>query len=86
MSDLHAYLTQAGIRQDEFATSVGVTQATISKLVRGVARPSLDLAFAISRATNGLVPVVAWDREAIAQPPNQETPHDPSSEDCTDAA
>lgn len=87
MSDLHAYLTAAEIRQDDFAASVGVTQATISKLVRGAARPSLDLAFTIARVTNGAVPVSVWDREANPQPFNPEITHDtPETDAATDAA
>lgn len=94
MSTLLTYLADAGIRQDDFAASVGVTQATISKLVRGVARPSLDLAFAIARVTGGRVPVQSWDSSGAdhtdpcrtSPSPNQEPSHDLSQPDASSDA
>jgi plasmid maintenance system antidote protein VapI len=60
MTKLHTYLTQQGIKQATFAALVGVNQATVSKLCRGVARPGLDLAVSIERVTGGGVPADAW--------------------------
>lgn len=85
MNELRTYLTRTDIRQDDFAATVGVTQATISKLVRGIARPSLDLAFAISNATNDAVPVSSWRRggeqEANSNPQNESSNEQPENPD-----
>ncbi len=60
MNILSSYLKQSGIRQSDFADAVGVGQAMVSKLARGFARPSLELALAIERASRGEVPVSSW--------------------------
>ena len=39
---------ERGIRQEEFAKSMGVSRQTISSLENGRYNPSLDLAFAIA--------------------------------------
>ena len=61
MNTLSDYLQETGIRQSDFADQVGVGQAMISRLARGLAGPSLPLALAIARATGGAVPVECWD-------------------------
>jgi DNA-binding XRE family transcriptional regulator len=71
MTKLQSYLVQECLRQGDFAALVGATQATISKLASGTARPSLDLAFAIEKATAGAVPVASWDPD-LTQPPSTE--------------
>lgn len=64
MTHLQAYLARTARRQSDLALQVGATQATISRLASGTARPGLDLAFAIERATEGQVPAESW-----AEPP-----------------
>lgn len=60
MSNLAEYLEQRRIRQEDFAVSIGVTQATVSRLARRAMRPGLDLALEIEKATDGAVPVASW--------------------------
>lgn len=60
MGKLETYLTTHAVRQHEFATIVGVSQATVSKLINGSVQPSLDLAVRIQRATGGAVPADSW--------------------------
>lgn len=57
---LALYLARSGLRQADLAERVGVQQGTISRLASGLLTPSLDLAFAIERATDGAVPASAW--------------------------
>ncbi|WP_036797146.1 helix-turn-helix domain-containing protein [Leisingera caerulea] len=60
MRQLSTYLKKNRIRQSEFADSVGVTQGVISRLSSGAAKPSLELAVRIDKATAGAVPVHCW--------------------------
>lgn len=60
MTNLASYREAAGETQEEFGLRVGASQATISKLERGMVAPSLELAVAIERATAGAVPAVSW--------------------------
>ncbi|WP_090739594.1 helix-turn-helix domain-containing protein [Paracoccus tibetensis] len=88
MMTLGEYLRASGTRQEDFASRVGVTQATISRLVRGVASPSIDMAAAIKAATGGAVDFEAWVTSSrAANSSNQETSHAQSSSDtASDAA
>lgn len=60
MVTLRSYLKETHTRQEDFAAAIGVTQATISRFVRGVATPSIELAAQIKRATQGAVDFDAW--------------------------
>ena len=60
MSELASHLTRTGQTQLAFARKIGVDQATVSRLVRRAARPSLDLAVLIERETDGEVPAASW--------------------------
>lgn len=60
MEKLDTYLASKNIRQADFALEVGTTQATISKLIKGAAAPSLSLALRIEEATDGEVPCASW--------------------------
>lgn len=60
MTYFRKYLHDSGSRQSDFAEKLGVTQATISKLSSGDAKPSLELALSIEQATNGKVPMTSW--------------------------
>ena len=57
---LKAYLQQAGETQAAFAERVSTTPATISRLVAGTLKPSLELALEIDDKTQGKVPVSVW--------------------------
>lgn len=46
-----AWLKANKISQRVFAHRLGVTEATVSRIIRGTRRPSISLALAISRAT-----------------------------------
>lgn len=63
METLSQYLTAEGVSQVTFAAAVGRTQATISRLASGEARPSLKLALAIEHATSGRVPCAVWKND-----------------------
>ena len=60
MSQLSEYLTASGLTQEKFSRRVGVSQETISKLCTGAQGPSLRLAAAIERETQGAVPAISW--------------------------
>lgn len=55
MGTLAQYMDRAGLSDDAFATIVGCSRTRISKLRRGLERPSLELAVAIERETGGEV-------------------------------
>lgn len=64
MDTLASYLEKNGLRQSDFAEVVGVGQAMISRLTRKEVKPSLEVAIAIERATNGAVPASYWVDDA----------------------
>jgi len=57
---LEAYLSQQNLKQADFAKQVGVTPATVSRLIAGQLAPSLDLAARIEDATKRKVPMRSW--------------------------
>lgn len=85
MMTLAEYLRSTKTRQEDFASEIGVTQATISRFVRGIATPSLELAAQIKTATKGAVTFEAWVGSKANSNPS-EVSHDDQSSDCTDAA
>ncbi|KPU83721.1 hypothetical protein JI58_07875 [Marinosulfonomonas sp. PRT-SC04] len=68
MAKLNKYLEAAKLGQAVFSESIGVTQATVSRLARGKMVPSLELALAIEVVTNGAVPVSSWVTPQPANP------------------
>lgn len=60
MSDLPEYLTKSGLKQAAFAQRIGVTQATVSKLIARTMLPGLELAVKIEDATGGAVLARSW--------------------------
>lgn len=60
MNKLQAYLKEAGILQRDFARSVKLSQATISRLASGSTQPSLKVAVRIEQQTDGAVPAASW--------------------------
>lgn len=93
MEKLRAYLCSAGVTQRSFADAVGLSRSHLNEIISGRKRPSLDLAFAIARATSGAVTVDAWepstddDAHRNGSTSNQETSHDkPHAKTASDAA
>ena len=64
MEKLVAHIRACGQTQSQFAPLIGVTQASLSKMCRGVIRPSLETALKIEAVTEGAVPVSAWSEVA----------------------
>lgn len=64
MNTLATYLYERRIRQADFANKLRIAQATVSRLVRGSTRPSLELAVQIERETGGAVPATSWIPDA----------------------
>lgn len=60
MSTLSDYLKNNRILQQDFARRIGATQATVSRLAKHAMKPSLTLAVAIERETDGEVPASSW--------------------------
>ena len=60
MATLDEHLKQNGIRRRDFAEEIGVHESVLSRYCNGLARPALDTAFAIERATAGAVPASSW--------------------------
>lgn len=64
MRTLKSYRTQKRLTQSELSKTLGVTQATISKLENGECEPSLELAFKIEELTGGEVQARSWVEQA----------------------
>jgi transcriptional regulator with XRE-family HTH domain len=52
---LSDYLTQRGLKQAEFASMIGVSEAAVSRWATGKGRPSWAAVAAIERSTDGAV-------------------------------
>lgn len=57
---LETYLKQQNLKQADFAKKVGVTPATVSRLLAGQLSPSLELAARIEEITKRKVPMRSW--------------------------
>lgn len=64
---LDAYLTAEGIKDADFAPLIDRDRSMVSKLRRGIVRPSIELADAIEKASQGAVPIKAWLPDSNAQ-------------------
>jgi DNA-binding transcriptional regulator YdaS (Cro superfamily) len=53
-------MSNAEIGDADFAALIGRDRTMVSKLRRGILRPTLDVAAAIEAATEGAVPMQAW--------------------------
>lgn len=60
MTPLAAYMETAGLTDAALARAVGRERSTITKLRRGQANPSLDLAVKIAAFTDGAIPPTAY--------------------------
>ena len=59
---LKAYLVETGTKQAALARQIGVTNGYMSLLVKELRAPSLKIAVAIERITEGRVPASVWER------------------------
>ncbi len=57
---LGEYLEEKCISKIKFAKKVGVTHATLMKYIRGETKPSIDIADAIQKATDGKIKLTDW--------------------------
>lgn len=64
MLKLKTYLAASKITQAEFATSIGVSQPTVSDWINGETRPSIDNLIVISRHTRITVDELLSDFDA----------------------
>lgn len=62
---LDSYLTDNKIKEADFAPLIGRDRSMVSKLRRGVVRPSIDLADLIERVTDGAVTMKSWVEPAV---------------------
>ena len=69
MSKLSQYLMEKGIAQRAFAARLGMSASYLSEIAGGRRTPSLALAFAIERETEGAVDAASW----VPSPANQGT-------------
>ena len=81
MNKLKHYLEDNKIARRDFAALIGVDQSVLSRFCNDLARPGLEKAVAIERATGGEVPAAFWvdkmqpeDRAPNAPDPTPETP------------
>jgi DNA-binding transcriptional regulator YdaS (Cro superfamily) len=66
---LDAYMKKQDVGDAAFAALIKRDRSMVSKLRRGVVRPTIDLAAAIETATDGAVPMQAWataDQQSVA--------------------
>jgi hypothetical protein len=64
---LGTYLDRVGEADGDFGARIGRDRTMVSKLRRGLIRPTLDLAATIERETSGAVPMKAWVAAAAEQ-------------------
>ena len=57
---LDAWLKQTGTTSAEFARRCEYDPSNMAKLVKGRIRPTLEMAFKIERATDGVIPASSW--------------------------
>lgn len=61
---LAVYLEEEGLVQKVFAQKVGVSQTTLTLILRGERMPSLEVAFQIEKVTKGKVKASDWLKQA----------------------
>lgn len=69
---LQEYLYRRGVQQTFIAKQAGVSKETINRILRRGFAPTLKLAIAIEKATNGEVSVYSWDMSKGARGINPE--------------
>jgi len=64
---LKSWLEAANVTQAELARRCGYDRHNMSKLVKGLIRPTLDMAFKLERVTSGTIPASAWAQDTATQ-------------------
>lgn len=64
---LKAHLGGDDVNQGRIAEAIGKSQASVSRYAKGIRFPDADTARAIERATDGAVPFVIWQGEALVR-------------------
>jgi transcriptional regulator with XRE-family HTH domain len=57
---LLVYLATEKMKQADFAAQSGVSTSKLSRIINGLAKPSVDDAFSIERETCGAIPAESW--------------------------
>ncbi|HLZ78852.1 MAG TPA: helix-turn-helix transcriptional regulator [Sphingomonas sp.] len=68
---LDDYMQRNGIKDAEFAPLIKLDRSMVSKIRRGIIKPTLDTAAEIEVQTSGEVPMQAWTPLAESPPPFQ---------------
>jgi DNA-binding XRE family transcriptional regulator len=63
MGKLKSYIQNTGIKQVDLAAIVGISTSYMSEIAAGIKLPGRKVAVAIAAATDGDVPVTAWDEK-----------------------
>jgi plasmid maintenance system antidote protein VapI len=69
---LAEYLTTKGINRQEFARRLSVEPSTVTRLINGERKPSVELAAQIERETEGNVGLQDWSAAPEPEPPSAE--------------
>jgi len=67
MLTLKAYLQKTREKQKDFASRLVTNEATVSRLCKGHAKPSLQMAHDIERITKGKVKTEVWLDAPVAE-------------------
>ncbi len=57
---LDIYMAAHGLKDADFAPRIKRERSVVSKIRRGIVKPTLEIAAAIEAETNGEVPMQAW--------------------------
>lgn len=57
---LEIYMREAGIDDASLGEQIGKDRTTVSRLRRGILKPTLEVAAAIESVTDGAVPIRSW--------------------------
>jgi transcriptional regulator with XRE-family HTH domain len=68
MQKLRDFLSENNIARRDFAAQIGVDQSVLSRFCNDQARPGLETAVRIERATGGIIPASAWIPEPEPTP------------------
>ncbi len=69
---LAQYLSDQGLTDEAFAATVGISQSQISRLKRGISRPSWETLAAIEKVSGGLVTASDFLSGASASAPAED--------------
>lgn len=72
MTNFQTHIKDQQLKQRDVARQLGISGGYLSELVNGIKTPSLDLAVAIERLTQGAVPAASWVPDAPAAEPQED--------------